>query len=301
MQAVELFTAFVSIVVAARKDKPQIVNYSYVSTGNQLILIFLRTIKRISACKLVITCHDVVPFATNDAAYNKEMRIKSQIYALADAYIIHNDNSRKDLVRLFSVDESKIYEHPFPIMDLSKIDKEQSVIPKKYDFLMIGHLRKAKGIEFLMEAWKKYHKKNPNAILCIAGNPTTYCQYFIEHQQDCIDSNMVLRLGFVNDSDYINLVKSSHCVLFPYNAGTNSGVISTVISLNRMVITSDIVMFVNNPLIPQDSYYKCGDIESFLERLDLFYNKEGIDYSDVIHSYRTYFDNAVKDVYNHLQ
>ena len=300
MQALELLLALIKILLAARKDKPQIVNYSYVSTGNVLILAFLKMLKRVSRCKLVITCHDVVPFTINDADYKKEMSIKSKIYALADGYIIHNKNSRQDLLRLFDISETKIYEHPFPIMDLSKIDKGQEEFGEKFDFLFIGHLRKAKGVEFLLEAWKEFHKINPTATLCIAGNPTTYKQYFEEHEDECRNNNIILKLGFVKDNDYIRLVKSSHCVLFPYNAGTNSGVISTVISLNRLVITSDIEMFANNSLIPTDGFYKCGDMEGFVNLLGVFYKIDSIDYSNSVHSYRIIFDNAVNKVYKQL-
>ena len=300
MQALELFYALIKILISAKRDKPQLVNYSYVSTGNRLILYFLNTLKKISGCKLVITCHDVIPFARNEAGYNKEIAIKEMIYALADGYIIHNENSRLDLLRLFSIDDAQIYQHPFPVMDLSKIDKERNSNFKKYDFLFIGHIRKAKGVEFLMAAWKEYHKRNPLANLCIAGNPTTYIQYFAEREKECSDNNIVLKLGFVNDNDYVHLVKSSHCVLFPYNAGTNSGVISTVISLNRLVITSDIGMFKNNSLIPSESFYKCGDINGFVNLLDIYYHKEEIDNSEIIESYRRVFDNAVKDVYSRL-
>lgn len=300
MQALELLMALIKILFAARKDKPQIVNYSYVSSGNGLILMFLKALKCICKCKLVITCHDVVPFTTNDADYKKEMSVKTKIYALADGYIIHNENSRQDLQRLFDISETKIYEHPFPLMDLSKIDKEQDELKEKYDYLFIGHLRKAKGVEFLLEAWKEFHKRTPQAILCIAGNPTTYKQNFEEHEDEYRNINIILKLGFVKDNDYIRLVKSSHCVLFPYNAGTNSGVISTVISLNRLVITSDIEMFANNTLIPADSFYKCGDLGAFVGLLKSYYKKESIDYSNAIHSYRIIFENAVNEVYKQL-
>lgn len=300
LQALELLFTLLKILRISKKDKPELVNYSYVSKGNSLILIFLKLLKRISGCKLVITCHDVIPFASTTDAYNKEMRIKAKIYSLSDAFIIHNENSYQDLVRLFKINENQIFEHPFPIMDLSKIDTCRRIVREKYDFLFIGHLRKAKGIEFLLDAWKDFHAINSNATLCIAGNPSEYKHFLKEHEGECINNNIELKLGFIKDMDYINLVKSSHCVVFPYNAGTNSGVISTVISLNRSVITSDIGMFANNPLISSDSFYKCGDKRAFINRLTEFYHKNSVDYTERIKLYRTQFNTAVKIVYSQL-
>ena len=62
MQAIELLYALCLILWHASRDKPKIVNYSYVSSGNFLILFFLKAVKKTSKC-IIITCHDVVPFA----------------------------------------------------------------------------------------------------------------------------------------------------------------------------------------------------------------------------------------------
>lgn len=299
-QAIELVVALCKILFAVVYDKPHLVNYSYVSTGNGLILFFLKTLKRFSGCKLVITCHDVVPFANDEKSYNKEMTIKKKIYSQADAFIIHNENSRKDLKRLFCLNDEMIYEHPFPIMDLTKIDNDVCETEIKYDFLFIGHMRKAKGVDLLIEAWKNFHEFCPAAKLCIAGNPATYKEYFEQNAVALKRLNIELKLGFVKDKEYIRLVKQSRCVVFPYNAGTNSGVISTVISLGKNVITSDIEMFTLNPLVPKGSIFNRNNIGALVSLMEKAFNDKKPSDSDRVMNYRSDFDMLVNRVYSKL-
>lgn len=301
MQAFELLIALIKILLAGKKDKPQIINYSYVSNGNSVIFWFLKRLKKSSQCKLIITCHDVEPFAKDRVAYEKELAIKKKIYSLADYYLVHNANSREALISLFQVNPDRILEHLFPIMDLTKLEGSQGEVDSLYDFLFIGHLRREKGIEFLLNSWPKFHRQQPMANLCIAGNPSYYKEYIDSHQKDCEENGIIFKMGFLSDNEYIALVKSASCIIFPYLSGTNSGVISTVISLNKCVITSDIEMFANNPLIPREYMFAAGDEGSFLGLLQKAYNHKNNSVGmDLVNNYRKIFNSQVELVYSSI-
>lgn len=301
MQAIELVNALIKILFCAWKEKPKIVNYSYVSRGNVLLLFFLKIIKKVSGCCLVITCHDVVPFANVKKQYDKEIAIKRKIYALADYYLIHNKESVKELKSLFGVDDNKVLQHPFPLMDLSKLDVNHGEPKTKYDFLFIGHMRREKGLDLLVEAWQDFHKHYPTKTLCIAGNPDYYKVYLDERKDSLKDIGITLKLGFIKDNDYINIVKSARCVIFPYTAGTNSGVISTVVSLRRDVITSDISMFSTNPFVPQDNMFHASSVSALSNKLSDYINGNLVsDIKERVTLYRMTFDKELMDVYNFL-
>ena len=301
MQAIELVSALIKILICARIEKPKIVNYSYVSSGNVLLLFFLKLIKKVSGCYLVITCHDVVPFANVKKRFDKEITIKRKIYALADYYLIHNKESIKDLKSLFGVNENKVLQHSFPLMDLSKLDTNHEESEIKFDFLFIGHMRREKGLDLLVEAWQEFHKQNPTKTLCIAGNPDYYKEYLDERKDSLKDIGVTLILGFIKDNDYINIVKSARCVIFPYTAGTNSGVISTVASLRRDVITSDISMFSANPFVPQDNMFHAKSVPALTNKLTDYISDNLVsDSEERISLYRMTFDKELIDVYNFL-
>lgn len=301
MQAVELVVALFNIFICAKKDKPNVINYSYVSRGNSLILYFLQCIKKVSGCRLVITCHDVIPIIENKDEYEKEISIKRKIYALADYYLVHTDSSRRELQNLFPVTDKQVLIHLFPLMDLSKMDKTAENEETKYDFLFIGHMRQEKGVPILIDAWKKFHEIYPCSRLCIAGNPYFYKDYIEERIDLCNSQNIDLNLGFIKDDDYIRIVKESRCVVFPYTGGTNSGVISTVMSLGKDVITSDIGMFVSSSFVPRENMFKAGDSNSLFEMMIAY--MKGLLVSDSrkrIAGYRTMFDEQVERVYKQI-
>jgi len=299
MMAFELLNSFLHILFTSIKDKPQIINYSYVSSGNTLVLFFLKIMKRLTSARLIITCHDVIPAMKVKAVYEKEMEIKKQIYSVGDYFLIHNESSRDELINRFHVNNTLILSHPFPLMDLSKIDKTTGVGEIKYDFLFIGHMRQEKGISILFDAWTKFHLKYPDSKLCIAGNPNYYDQYLRDRKETCEENNITLNLGYINDENYIQLVKSARCVVFPYTGGTNSGVISTVVSLNRDVITSDLGMFTTNPFVPKKNIFTTGDVDSLVRKMGDY--MEGLLVSDSkerVHKYKAVFERKVVDVYN---
>lgn len=301
LQALELVYALIVIWLNARRDKPQVVNYSYVSRGNSLILFFLKQLKKIKGLVLVITCHDIIPIIDNMSGYNKEIAIKKKIYSLANYYIVHTDNSKKELLELFNVNESQVLIHPFPLMDLSKLEREKTEPIIKYDFLFIGHMRPEKGIDILYDAWIEFHKVYPKSQLCIAGNPNFYKAFLEERRDKCENNNIHLLLGFIKDEDYIELVNSSRCVVFPYTGGTNSGVVSTVVSLNRDVITSDLGMFIDSPFVPTENMFEAGCSDSLFKKLVDYMQGDLISDSETrIARYRTIFDKQVLSVYSSL-
>lgn len=304
MQAFELVYALILIWINAKRDKPQIINYSYVSRGNFLILFFLKKIKKIKGTRLVITCHDVIPIIDDEMSYNKEIAIKRSIYSLAEYYIVHTYNSKKELLQLFDVNDSQVLIHPFPLMDLSKLDKNKNVITDDiaYDFLFIGHMRPEKGVDILFNAWLKFHELYPESKLCIAGNPNFFKDFLLQNASVCKQSNITLKLGFIKDDDYFHIVKSARCVIFPYTGGTNSGVISTVVSLNRDVITSDIGMFADNPFVPEENMFKAGNSDHLCGKLIAY--KQGRLVSDSLNrvkKYRDDFEKGVKAVYDAME
>ena len=303
MQACELVMAFIRILLSAKKDKPNVVNYSYVSRGNVLILYFLKAIKKYSGCKLMITCHDVIPIIKDQKEYEKEISIKKQIYALADFYLVHTEKSKEEILQLFDVREGQIVKHPFPLMDLSKLncDNEKTSREVKYDFLFIGHMRPEKGVDILLDAWKVLFEEHPNVKLCIAGNPNYYANYIDEHKEWCNNHNVVLKLGFISDDDYIDIVKSARCVVFPYTGGTNSGVISTVVSLERDVITSDIGMFAKNEFVPQENMFIAGDAVALSRKMNEYLKGSLVsDSKKRVIEYRNIFDREVEKLYSQI-
>ncbi len=277
----------------AIREKPSVVNYSHAGKSFMFVVWFLRLIKKISHCTLVVTCHDVCPFS-ND---KKEFLNRKRIFETADRLLVHTEQSIKDLKNYFDIKKNKTVCHRFPIMDMTKLDINPQNNIKTCDFLFIGHLRKSKGIVFLLDIWPEFHSINNKATLRVCGRLLPGVEF---DQKSLEKMNVEFHLGFICDNDYANYIRAARYVVLPYEMGTNSGIISTVISLGTNVITSDIPMFKENAFVHKNNMFEVGNPKSFLNVLDSAFKQEKIDTNGIMHLYRKQFSMEVMAAYKEL-
>ncbi|MBQ9204156.1 MAG: glycosyltransferase family 4 protein [Prevotella sp.] len=293
---IELLYALTVIYIHIFRHKPEIVNYSLIGVFAP-VLFFLKLIKKTTRCKLILTCHDVMPFENTVQSVTKQEQMRKEGFDLADYLLVHNQNSANELKKSFHIQPEKIRCHPFPIMDMRKIYHQQSAAQKKYDFLFMGHLRKEKGIQILLEAWQLFHHNHPDATLCIAG----FAPFgFDKSKYSGLNINFILQ--FLSDEEYFELGNTAHCVILPYTKGTNSGVVSTLITLNGNIITSDLDMFRSNSLLSPELMFENGKPQSLQEKMELVYAHKSLSSNNErnIKDYRNIFHQEVKRLYSSL-
>lgn len=292
-QLQEILFGFTKIIIASKHDRPSIINYSHVGQSYFFIIWFLRLIKRVSGAKLLITCHDVMPHSIS----RNEIDNRKTIFKLADYLLVHNHNSIKELTKIFNIDYNRVVQHPFPIMDLSKLIKEDTQIEKDTDFLFIGHLRKDKGIELLLDAWKDFYASNKRACLKVCGRKLCDSNF---DENVFSNYNIDFNLHYITDEEYYRYIRRSRYVVLPYLQGTNSGIISTVLSLGAEVITSDIPMFQENPLVSKNNMFVSGNKSSLVSLLHMKWAQKELHPSSLVNDYRKTFKDSVVSLYTDL-
>jgi glycosyltransferase involved in cell wall biosynthesis len=296
VRLIELIIALIGIFVDVLIEKPKILNYSLIGSYYP-VYVFLLAIKKITRSKLIITCHDVLPFGSAYINMPTEQKRRKRIFDLSDYLLVHNKNSKEDLYAHYNVDVNKIVEHPFPLMDLRKICGS-TIEKNKFDFLFIGHLRVEKGFVLLLKAWEEFHKINSKASLCIAGNlPSSFSELNIGMYEKI---NVTFHLNYLSDSDYYKFITSSSCIVFPYLSGTNSGVIYTVLPLGNTVITSDISMFKVNPLISDENMFVSNNITSLVQLLERYVDKKLEDTQNKLQQYKQDFETQTILIYSRI-
>jgi glycosyltransferase involved in cell wall biosynthesis len=246
---------FVSII---KKDKPDIVNYSLTNMPDAYNV--LKNIRKVSPkSKIIVTCHDVSPFqSTSRIPYQK-------IYEYADYLLVHNKNSINILKELYGIANEKILIHPFPIIDISQLKQEKIRKNKSVPtFLFVGAMRKEKGVQCLIDAWKKLGK-HFNGRLIIAGYKPKGVQLdfsSIEHFD-----NVELKIHSLSDEEYFDVVDISDYVVFPYTKVGNSGVLSTVVSMGKVPIASKLPTFMESEYVLDDMTYLPGNVDALVELL----------------------------------
>lgn len=280
------------------KYKPDIVNYS-LNSSFKIEYWFIVCSKYISKHKLYITCHDVLPFRSKIISMDKDIIRRKKFFDKADKLIVHNLQSEKDLVEYFKQSKDKIAFHSFPIMDLEKlnIDEQKFQLHEKFDFCFLGHLREEKGLNLLLEAWTLFNKKEPNASLIIAGNKASST---IDLNLELFKKkNITLIQKYLPDELYYNIILNSKTIVLPYIKGTNSGILSTIISTPINIIASDIPLFKNHPLIDNQLIFESNNINSLLSQLEKLYgNKyESTNRELQLEFYKKNFIKELKEIY----
>jgi len=272
---IELIITLLRILFYFTSHKIKIINYNLTS-DLKVEYWFLFFIKRFTRTKVIITCHDVVPFYKNDNPIhiNKKNMIKKSFFLIADYLIIHNKNSREDLLNVFNINAKKVLLFPFPLMDLNQLSicknsfTLQSIKPK-LRVGMVGHFRKDKGLDILLQAWCKFYSKNKSVELIVAGN----IPYGIGYNFNMVnEKSFILIDKFIDDGDYKYLIEECDLIVLPYIKGTNSGIPSSVLSMGTLLITSDIPMFNNNPLIQEVFMFKKNNVDDLCSKLEWVYS-----------------------------
>lgn len=155
-------------------------------------------------------------------------------------------------------------------IDIKKIISNQFFIVS-----MVGFFRKEKGLNILIEAWKKFIINCPNAQLIVAGH--------FPNKIDSIKniSNIHIHEGFLNDNAYAELIKKSNVVVMPYIRGTNSGIPSSILSMDTIVLTSDIEMFKMNSLISEKLMFKTCNSDDLAHKLSILYNSNSLEIQNI--------------------
>jgi len=265
----ELLGAFARLFTWVVVSRVRVVCYA-LSSNLWAEYAFLWLLKRVARVKVFLICHDVVPFVAPGEDHAQMVRRRRRFYVLAHKLIVHNDNSIDDLQEVFGISADKVGQFPFPIYDCQDMGfRTVDVLghTDKRRFLFIGHLRREKGVDVLLEAWSRFSQLGGNAELIIAGNIPPGCAYDLGSASE----RGIRLLGrYLSDEEYLNLIRQSDCVVLPYLRGTNSAVVSTVLAARKNLVVSDIPMFRSNPLIPVESFFASGDSESLAGRLAHF-------------------------------
>ena len=245
----ELCFDFIYIYIYIQRRRPKVVNHSLLSRFMLPERLFIKAVCKVPNVKVVITCHDVIPF------YNKEIAIRQrrEIMSKADFLLIHSNSSRQELIDFFHVTPEKIISHPFPLMDLSRLYPLHNV-DKDIDYLFTGYIRKSKGIHVLLEAWKQFVDRGDKKLV-VAGALSDEDINLSCYEGIGID----FKLYFLSPTEYCDLLNRSKCVILPYIEGTNSAILYSAIAAGCDVIASNIPMFVSDELVPRDHLFISGD------------------------------------------
>ncbi len=224
--------------------RPQVLHIQWLPmlTRSKIELLFVRWV-RFLGIKIVYTVHNIMPHDTEYKYFN----IFKSAYELPHALICHTEETRVQLENNFGIRPDKIWVIPHGLMfhDHEEIDcqRAREALDLNCTFIYVlcfGIIRPYKGIEFLLESWKKVVESCNSAKLIIAGGGDL--SYIEEIRQTVIDldlaESVVYRFGFISTKELPLYHIASDILVYPYKSINQSGALLTGLSFGKAIIAS---------------------------------------------------------------
>jgi glycosyltransferase involved in cell wall biosynthesis len=195
---------------------------------------------RMIGIKLIWTVHNVKNHENRHR--DLELFFTGKIARLANKIIVHCNESKKEIVRLFDLPEKKVAVIPHGnfigtfLNDLprEKARADRHLSATDFVFLFFGLIRPYKGVLELVNSFKKL---DPRFVkLIVAGKVADMeLEKGIKEQAEGV-SNIHLALQFIKENDVQRYMNAADVVVLPYKEVLNSGGIFTAISFGKPVI-----------------------------------------------------------------
>lgn len=122
-------------------------------------------------------------------------------------YICLTEFNKKKLLELKQIKENKVFVKP------NFVDCQEEFVPEEQrenQFVFAGRLDKLKGIDILLEAWKKMGIRAPKLVVCGTGPMEKWCKDFAETNK----INVEFR-GFVSNTEVLKIIANSKALILP--------------------------------------------------------------------------------------
>jgi glycosyltransferase involved in cell wall biosynthesis len=285
-------TYIFSIIRKSLKSTTNIVHFqlSYFLFGNEYYTSFFPLLSlslKLLDKKVVITLHDVVQKSTLKDSFLKNhtrpgflsfKRLALEYYTrisclIADKVIVHSQIAQNVLAQDYHVPQKKIQIIPHGIDQViiaASGDQFRKKFPTNKNHQVVsyfGLVRKGKGLEDLVRAWKKL--KNVNAILLIIGgkHPINHNDNFYENLISLVKElgleSSIRFCGYVPDEFLPAYLSESDVFVLPYNEWgdviASSGALSIVAPYLKPIIATDVPAFLHMKKLGAALIVKRGD------------------------------------------
>ncbi len=226
-----------------RKERPDIIVVRYwIPFMGPCFGTVLRIAKKNKHSKVVCIADNVIP---HEKRFGDKPFTKYFIKPV-DAFITMSKKVLIDLQTFTTAKPAKYVAHPLYDNFGEKISKQQArknlaIENDQKIILFFGFIRKYKGLDILLDAMAILKPAMPDLKLLIAGeyydDPKIYEQQI---QRLNLQQNLILRTGFIPDSEIKNYLCAADVVVQPYRNATQSGVTPLAYHFEIPMIVTDV-------------------------------------------------------------
>ncbi|MGE5570044.1 MAG: glycosyltransferase family 4 protein [Rhodospirillales bacterium] len=196
---------------------------------------------RMLGCRLVYTVHNLLPHDTREGHRARYARL----YRRMDALICHSSHARSRVTAEFDIDPTRVWVIPHgPLFEALAERRGSGGTGRECVVLWQGFVRPYKGLEFLLEAWKKLQPE-PAARLVIAGSGEPEYLERLRARVEAlgIAGSVELRFRFLDLAEMGRLYSLADIAVYPYREITTSGALLTGIGNGKAIVATDLPAF----------------------------------------------------------
>jgi len=204
--------------------------------------LFLGLARRLTACKIIFTAHNVVPHNQGDRRHFG----LGCIYSLVDLILVHEPAAARSIQEKFQIRKSKfrVVRHGRISLENKGQRKFSSEIEEFFgssglNMCFFGRGSIYKGLDILLEAWSQFSiRRNDQARLLIIGKLDDDVRHIVTGL--ALDrQNLRVIDEFVSEADLYAAVSLSDVLIFPYREISQSGALLSVLEFGKPIIVSN--------------------------------------------------------------
>jgi len=228
------------------RSRSRVVHTQWITYGEEDVR-FLRLLKRLGV-RTVYTAHDLLP---NDAPQPGDRELFAKIYRLVDQIVVFDESNRQELVRSFGIEAGRVSVIPngsdgllFPEPSQESARAELGIPRDRRVILFFGHIKRYKGLEYLIEAFDRVRETVDNALLLVAGHISRRDPAQFEYYSGLVAA-LRTRKDAVCAAEYIPMSRvgvylaASDVVVLPYVQTYHSAVLMMAYAAGKPVVVTD--------------------------------------------------------------
>ncbi|HEY6757834.1 MAG TPA: glycosyltransferase family 4 protein [Baekduia sp.] len=184
----------------------------------------------------VLTAHDVLPREPRAG----QLRAQRRLYERVDHIVVHSEHGRARLTGELGLDPTRVTVIPhgafthLVALDAHLPPELPEPPPGTPIVALPGLLRPYKGIDVLLDAWRRFGAQPPGE-LWIVGMPRMELP-----APDALPPGVRLVSRFVTDAELAGVLRRADLVTLPYREIDQSGVLYAALGLGRPLLLSDV-------------------------------------------------------------
>ena len=176
----------------------------------------------------------------------------ARIYRMMDGLICHTRETKDRLIAEFGLDGSRIWIIPhgplfYDYTPVGQTEAKQRIglQPQNCMVLYQGLVRPYKGIDFLLDAWKKVQAQQPDARLVIAGRGEDRHMEFVKAKVEAngVQSSVQLDLRYITSEELPIYYQAADIAIYPHREITQSGALLTGIAFGKPIVATSLPGF----------------------------------------------------------